>query len=463
MKNLLITCLVLMQTILASAQCDTIKLNVVSEVAFGDLKTEVQVENFNNISAVQLELAWNSDVVQLKDFAFNIGSENQLSINESDSWIRMIFTTDVFPSIEFLPDGGSLIDAYFDVIGSGDPGVIIQETFFETEIVILDQAACIELDNNVVIFEGGQVNGSVLKDANNDCNADANDIALDGWLVSFVSDENEIYRTTNAGGEYSALLPIGDYEVSVLAPNHTWEMCQESYTISINNNDDEIEQSFLAKSLIDCQLMAVNIYTPRLRRCFENVYFVEWHNQGSGLAENGSVVVQLDDNLDYVSTSVSDAMYDAVTHSVTVELGDVPSNASGKFNIKVVVNCDSTVLGQAHCTEANIYPNERCSMDPNWTGAELSITGICEGDSIRFIITNIGDGPMDQTSGFIVVEDQVMRVEDEFILDENEEYEIAFEANGSTYRIIVEQPSDYPFEDMISQAIEACGENESDF
>jgi len=98
MKNLLITCLVLMQTILASAQCDTIKLNVVSEVAFGDLKTEVQVENFNNISAVQIELAWNSDVVQLKDFAFNIGSENQLSINESDSWIRMIFTTDVFPS-----------------------------------------------------------------------------------------------------------------------------------------------------------------------------------------------------------------------------------------------------------------------------------------------------------------------------------------------------------------------------
>ena len=445
----------------ALSQCDTINLHVVSELAFGDLKTEVQVENFNNISGVQMQIGWDKNVVQLKEHAFNIGNENQIFINETEDWIRILFVTSTFPSVEFLQDGESIFDAYFEVVGPGDPNISLQEVAnFETEIVILDEAACIEITSSEVFVDGGDAHGSVLRDDNNDCNIDGNDSGLSGWIITFTSEDNEIYRITNEAGEYSALLPIGDYEVMAQAPNHTWEMCQESYSISITSNDDEIEQSFLAQSIIDCPLMLVDIYTPRLRRCFENVYFVEWTNQGSGVAENGSVIVKLDDNLDYVSTSIADATYDGVSHSVTVELGDVASNVSGKFNIKVVVNCDNTVLGQSHCTTANVYPNDACSMDPEWSGAELSIEGICEGDSIRFIITNIGDGAMDQASNFIVVEDQVMRSEEEVRLDPQEQFEIAFVANGSTYRIILAQPSDYPYEEMISQAIEACGENE---
>lgn len=463
MKNILFTFIILMHAIFASAQCDSIKLNLISEVAFGDLKTEVQVENFNNISAVQMEIGWDNEVVKLKDYAFNIGEANQLTVNESDSWIRFLFTTSTFPSIEFLQDGESLFDAYFEIIGPGDPKVKIQESFFLTEVVILDEAACLEISNSDALIQGGQISGSILSDIDSDCSAGTEDVPLSGWLITFASEEHEIFRITNEDGDYSALLPIGDYEVSVEAPNHTWQMCQESFDVSIISNNDEIEQSFLAQSQLDCPLMLVDIYTPRLRRCFENIYFVEWINQGSGTAEQGSVVVSLDDNLDYVSTSVENAIYDEVSHAVIVDLGDVASNQSGKFFIKVVVNCDNTVLGQSHCTTANIYPNNRCSVDPEWSGAQLSIEGICEGDSIRFIISNVGTGAMDQSSGFIVVEDQVMKFEDEIQLDENEDYEIAFEANGSTYRIILEQPTDYPFEDMISDAIEACGENEDGY
>ncbi len=463
MKNILIVCCILMQSIFALGQqeCDTVKLNLVSEFAFGEFKSQINVEGFNAVSAALVQIGWNSEVVKLKDFTFNVGNDNQLMFNETEDWVRILFTTNVFPATAFLPDGESLLDAYFEIIGPGDPQITIQEGVnFQTEIVILDQAACLEVTSSNTIIEGGILSGSVLKDNNENCAMDNDDSPLLGWTISFTNDEHEIYRTTNSEGQYSALLPFGDYEVKVEAPNHTWELCQESYNISIVDNQSEIEQSFLAKSLIECPLMLVDIYTPRLRRCFENVYFVEWENQGSGVAENGSVVVQLDEKLDYVSTSVSNATYDAIEHTVTVELGDLEPNQGGKFHIKVVVNCDNTILGESHCTTAFVYPNERCSVDPEWSGAELGIEGICEGDSIRFIITNIGNGPMDQTSGFIVVEDQVMRTEDEVLLDEGEAFEIAFEANGSTYRIILEQPADFPFEEMISQAIEACGENE---
>ena len=443
-------------------ECDSVKLNLVSEVAFGEFKSKITAEGFNAVSAAQIQIGWNSDVVQLKDFSFNVGNENQLMFNQTEDWIRILFTTNVFPATAFLPDGESLLDTYFEIIGPGDPQISIQDVVnFETEIVILDMAACLEISSSNTIIEGGVMNGSILQDNNIDCLVDNDDSPLSGWIVSFTNDDHEIYRTTNEEGEYSALLPAGDYEVKVEAPNHTWELCQETYSITILDNETEIEQSFLAKSLIDCPLMVVDIYTPRLRRCFENVYFIEWENQGSGWAENASVEVELDDKLDYISASISDASYDATNHTVTVELGDLPPNAHGKFHIKVVVNCDETILGETHCTTAFVYPNERCSIDPLWSGAELGIEGICDGDSIRFIITNIGDGAMDQTSGFIVVEDQVMRTEDEVKLDVGEQFEIAFEANGSTYRIILEQPSDFPFEDMISQAIEACGENES--
>ncbi len=44
----------------------------------------------------------------------------------------------------------------------------------------------------------------------------------------------------------------------------------------------------------------------------------------------------------------------------------------------------------------------------------MEVNAACDGDSVRFTISNVGDGAMSQLLDFVVVEDVVMRQEGSF-------------------------------------------------
>jgi uncharacterized repeat protein (TIGR01451 family) len=107
--------------------------------------------------------------------------------------------------------------------------------------------------------------------------------------------------------------------------------------------------------------------------------------------------------------------------------------------------------------EAHIYPYDDCSDNTNWSGADVAVNAICDVDSVRFAIKNIGNGDMTQLLDFVVVEDVVMRQEGAFQLSVGETKNISYPANGSTWRLEAEQEPFHPWGGPEAVAVEGCG------
>jgi len=135
----------------------------------------------------------------------------------------------------------------------------------------------------------------------------------------------------------------------------------------------------------------------------------------------------------------------------------------GNFNIEIILDCDSTALGQTHCVEAHIFPDQICTTPPaGWSGANIEVEGSCDGQNVTFQIKNTGSGNMTETSHYIVIEDVIMRTENSFQLDSGDSLpDITLPANGSTYRVEAYQVDQHPGFSMPSVTIEGCGTNDN--
>jgi len=174
-------------------------------------------------------------------------------------------------------------------------------------------------------------------------------------------------------------------------------------------------------------------------------------------AENAYVEVTLDDYLTYQSSTLPFVAQDG--NVFTFELGDVAVNDCGSFEITAFLDCDSTIIGQTHCSEAHIFPDSLCiPSSPQWDGASIEVDVECVGDSVIFTIHNTGDGNMDQPLDYIIIEDQIVLFDGTFQLDAGETMTVAVPANGSTFHLETEQSPEHPSGvSSVGATIEGCG------
>ena len=131
--------------------------------------------------------------------------------------------------------------------------------------------------------------------------------------------------------------------------------------------------------------------------------------------------------------------------------------ASGNFKFTAFLSCDSTILGQTHCSEAHITPDSLCyTFDPAWDGAHLEVDGYCAGDSVVLTVTNTGNG-MDSPVSFIITEDQIVLRQGTFQLNPGEEKRDTVPANGLPLSIIAQQEPGYPGDTSVVWNIVNCG------
>jgi len=169
---------------------------------------------------------------------------------------------------------------------------------------------------------------------------------------------------------------------------------------------------------------------------------------------DGYVIVTLDT---FLTPWVSSIPYTNLGNGqLQFDLGDVAVGQCGSFNFHASLSCDA-VLGQTHCTEAHIYPDSLCIL-PNiqWSGASLRIISECDPDSVRFQIKNVGFGNMPSALEYIVVEDQVMLMMAPVQLNAGQSTTISVPANGSTWRLEVEQEPLHPGYSAPSVSVEGC-------
>ncbi len=211
-----------------------------------------------------------------------------------------------------------------------------------------------------------------------------------------------------------------------------------------------------AQVVIECPYLEVDISTPRLRRCFENIYYVRYCNSGTAVAEDAIVTVILDPFLEYQSASIN--LSAQFGDTLVFEVGDIGINECAFFDITTYLNCDSTVLGQSHCVTALIIPDSIClPVDQSWSGASLMVNAECTGDSILFNIENIGENDMSSPRNFIVTEDVIMYDEGQVeLLSGQSMLVFGEETNGATWRLEVDQVEGHPGESKPSVVVEGC-------
>lgn len=311
----------------------------------------------------------------------------------------------------------------------------------------------------IKIFDAPEaiVTGNVYLDTLDNCNYDSGEPLLAGWTVKatgLVSGE-EREGLTNSSGAYTLLLPSVDTmaEVTLSAPFNFGQNCPSIYTIATESGETSVQDIAVHLETV-CPLLSVDLTTPRLRRCFPNTYTVQACNLGTETVENVYVEVALDDFMTFTNSSIPGTLLSNNTYSF--DLGSMNAGVCTTFQVNFVLEC-AALPGATHCTEAHIYPNTLCDTTALWSGADIEVTGYCDGDSVRLTINNVGTGDMAEALEFVVVEDVIMYMNGTFQLDNGVSKSIALPANGSTWRLEADEEIHHPWGGVEAKALEGCG------
>ena len=302
-----------------------------------------------------------------------------------------------------------------------------------------------------------EINGKVFFDTLVNCEYDSVDLNLEGWIVSAETDSTIFYGVSDASGNYSIRLDTGNYNVKLHIPNAYWTPCWNDSVVSMPMYFDTINVDFPVAAQYECPIINVDISTPFLRRCFPNVYYVNYCNEGTLPADSAYIEVEFDEWLTIDSSSLDWTSMEGQIY--IFDIGHIGIGECGGFLIYTTLDCDSTVLGQTHCVTAHSYPDSIC-LPPNtsWDGSTISVSGECLGDSILFKIENIGINPMSQLKDFIIIEDVVIHLNGTFQLGVDEVLEIPVSIDTAhTYRLEADQSNFHPTSTAPSVTIEGCG------
>jgi uncharacterized repeat protein (TIGR01451 family) len=313
----------------------------------------------------------------------------------------------------------------------------------------------LKLDENGFLYPYF-IKGKVFSDRDNSCQLSSGDIPMRRVIITARKiGFPDIFALTDTLGNYNLNAEAGTYTVAIVNPNRFTNPCTATVqkTLSATTTIETVD--FALKSDVYCGLMQVDIATPRLRRCFNNNYTVNYCNIGTATAVGAYVNVTLDSLLEFVSagkpiTSITGRTY-------RFNLGDVAMNVCGNFDITTRVRCgDSTRIGQTLCMEAKIYPDTICVPDNTlWSGANLVVSGTCQGDSVVFQVRNAGRAAS-SVAASMIVENLNSTIFNLNSLPVNGLFTKKYPSNGNTWRMIVNQEPNHPRSTQPTAFVEGC-------
>lgn len=304
-------------------------------------------------------------------------------------------------------------------------------------------------------FYSNSIMGRVTMDEAEDCLPDANPIHLQNWIVTATGTDQVFSTTTDENGQYELRTGLGTYVVSVVPPVDYWTACENEVIVEFTAQAQNRIVDFTLQTGIDCPYMTVNISTPFLRRCFPNIYTVQYCNKGTQAASNVAIEITLDPFLHLDSSSIT--WTTQMDNMFTFEVGEVAIGDCGTFQLFTTTDCDSTVLGQTHCTTASISPDSLCfALNPLWDGSSLTAKAECTGDSVAFRIINESPADMTSLSTYFIMVDEVIMLQGEIQLPSGMDTLIHIPAESRTYRLEVAQVLGHPGHSQPSAVVEGC-------
>lgn len=320
-------------------------------------------------------------------------------------------------------------------------------------------AYLVKADANCTVLTS-YIQANIFRDFNANCQKEFGEPGLSNWVVRFESAFDTLYTVANANGDLKVEVDTGNYNLILFPPNPYWESCDPVTSVYVGSFYDTVFVNVPARTLFDCPRNEVDVMTPALRRCADNVYQIRYCNSGTVPSLNTQIDVALDPFLTLTGSSITaiplgDNIY-------RFNIGALSNGDCGNFSLTAFLNCDETLTGQTHCVTAQITPNDFCGTNTGWDGAIVAAKAFCENDSVKMLLENIGAGAMGGPLGYVITEDVLMLTppgspDYKFDLDAGQSLVVWSQpATGKTYRIIAEQSPGYPGTSYPTAAVEGC-------
>ena len=317
----------------------------------------------------------------------------------------------------------------------------------------------IKTDENGNVYDN-EISGRIKLDENQDCIFDIAEPSLANWIVT-ATNSNRTYSTlSDDDGKYFLSVDLGDFEVTLIPPIDYWSVCSNNIQLNYSTTSNKDTINFLVQSIIDCPYLEIGSAIPFIRPCFDDSpYKISYCNNGTTEAQNAYIEVIFDSEITPISSTVPWTSQNGDT--LIFELGNIAPGVCGDIQMELMLSCDAT-LGAAYCIESHIYPDSLCSPpSANWNGAFIEVSGVCQDSSVIFQIDNTGPGGMTQDGDYIIVEDAVLIMMNNFNLGSGQSSSASLPANGSTYILMSTQEPFAPGNPYPVASLEGCGTNGS--
>ncbi len=293
--------------------------------------------------------------------------------------------------------------------------------------------------------------GKVFHDVDENCLAAAPDSILQAIKVKIRKNTtgNTVFGTSDATGKYLAPVSLGGFQIEAVPPSKYWSGCVSTTQVLAADLGTTVDSAnVVLKPLQHCPLLSVDLQAGFLRRCFDGSYFVFYKNSGTEPAAGAFVEVTLDPFLVFKNASIPLTSQNG--NVLKFDLGQVGINKKGSFRIDFEVSCTAP-LGQVHCSEAHIFPNQHC---PAWLGGELRAFSDCggAGGTHRLFLKNIGQNDMLSPADWSLAETDFTTFYDTLVsfqsgkiqLAAGQTFEKTMPNNGHAFTIWANQEQNFP-------------------
>ncbi len=301
------------------------------------------------------------------------------------------------------------------------------------------------------------IEGRVFAD-NGNCIFQAGERPLSNWIVTLEGSNETLRATTDEDGKYFFRVDEGEYTVNLKVDNETWEPCFNNRIIDITGTVDSFNFNFPVTTEHECAYMEIDISAPNLVICEASNYQVQYCNKGTVNAANATIEVELDENL---TVNTATLPFTRSENIYTFEIGQVNAGDCGELIINASLDCNDPVLGQTHSVIARITPDSICvPASANWDGSSIAVGAVCENDSVKFTIKNVGNTGI-QGRQTLVIEDEIFIRPAPVDIPTGDSTILSFEGIGKTWRVIVPQDENHPGKSNPTIAIEGCDDSGS--
>ena len=318
----------------------------------------------------------------------------------------------------------------------------------------LTQYGEIQADCSCLGFNGPVLKGAVSVSDDEDC-ATIDPVAPLSGIIVKAEDGIPRFASTDENGGYQFNLPLGTYTVNPQMPlPFLWDSC--STVVNLPIADDTTYLDFSMPALANCPFITVELALPVLERCFEHEAYIQYCNHGTVAADSVVLFLELDPLLSISSSGQPWVLWDAGSNlscspqglSATAEawylpVGSLEIGECAQLAVPILTDCNAEE-GQTHCISAYACPDDICTSEPSWSGAEIMAEASCAGDSVVLLLRNFGPVPS-QPLEFIVVEDDVVLLQGIETHPAGGLLEFRLPSSGQYFRIQSAQEPGHPF------------------